>query len=393
MDLNKQKIEFFKKWRKEYKLLLLIFLFGLSLRLLGLINISLAGDNLLHWKIAGDIAGKGIFPLLGPKASINANFNLGPFYYYLLSIPYFIGHGNFKVAVVFFSVLSSLSIVLLYFVSLRWFSKKHSLEISLLYATSAYMISIGNFPWNPYILPLFILLSLYFINKIKDGKFYYLSFFSLSYSFCLQAHATSIFLLPVFLYLLPFKKLPAKHIFLSLLTLILANFPWIYFSITTNFSQINAALSIFFQTKNEQCSFSYWFINHGHGEHCFAYFRNTLFAFRFITMSLFNTTNILVVFLSVVIIAAFFIKTKIKENKFLLIWLLIPILIFLTYSNFIYLHYFLILTPLPFFLFVAILSKIEKYNIKELSLSVYVIFLLVIFNIFQYINSLGFPRG
>lgn len=379
--------------KKDKYIILLLFILGLLLRVSGIFNIVLAGDNLLHWKIAGLIAENGIFPLLGPKASVNPGFDLGPAYYYLLAIPYWIGQGNFKIAVVFFSILNSFSIPLLYYVSKRWFSKIKSLQITALFTFSAYLISVQNFPWNPYILPFFIILSLFFINKVNKKKYLYFALLALSYSVCLQAHATAVFLLPVFIYLLPYKKIPLKHYLTAAVVFLIANFPWIYVNFTSGFSQLTAALSIFEAGKIEVCSFSGWLLNHGNGESCFSYFRNTLFSFRFITMSIFDTRNILVVFISLFLIGLYFLKEKMKEKKFLMVWLFVPMFLFLFYSSFIYLHYFLILTPLPFYLFVVLLSKLERFKKRDALLINIIIISVILLNIVQYLYSLRLLRG
>ena len=347
----------------------------------------------MHWKIAGDIVTKGIFPLLGPRASLTGNFNLGPLYYYLLAIPYWLGRGDFRVDIIFFAVLNSLSIPLLYLTAKRWFSKEQSLKISLLFTVSAYFIQIQSFPWNPYILPFFIILCLYFINKTRQEKLHNFIFLTISYAICLQLHATTIFLLPVFLYLLPVRKIPAKYYLLALCVLLAVNFPWIWVNLTTNFSQIHAAILILTQGKVEQCSFVGWLANHGNGERCFWYFRNTLLAFRFLTVSLFGLNSIPLALISLFVIAYYFIRTKLKENRYLFVWFLIPLFLFLFYSNDIYLHYFLILTPVPFFLFVIFLSKIENLG-KRWTIFANVVFVFVILmNLMQYFWSLQFIRG
>jgi 4-amino-4-deoxy-L-arabinose transferase-like glycosyltransferase len=398
MDILRQKAAKILKrtliiFKKEKHLLLAIFILGLLLRLTGLLNITLAGDNLLHWRIAGEIVTKGASPLLGPRASITGDFNLGPFYYYLLAIPYWLGRGDFRAAIVFFAFLNSLSIPLLYLVAKRWFSKWQSLKISFLFVCSAYFIQIQSFPWNPYALPFFIILCLYFINKIHQRKFLNFIFLSLSYAICLQLHATAIFLLPIFIYLLPLKKIPLRHYLLGLSLFLSFNLPWIWVNLVSNFSQTRAAFFIFNQDNTKHCSFISWLANHGNGERCFWYFRNTLFAFRFLTVSLFDINNVFLALLGMATIALYFIKTKLRENRYLFVWFFVPMLLFLFYSNSIYLHYFLILTPLPFLLFVALLNKIENKG-KQWAFIANALYILVIaINLLQYVWSLQFVRG
>jgi hypothetical protein len=389
MDLfRKQTAKILKYFKKEKRLLILILFLGLILRLFGLLNITLAGDNLLHWKIAGEIATHGFLPLLGPRASITESFNLGPLYYYLLAIPYFLGEGNFKIAIIFFAILNSLSIFVLFYVAKRWFSKIDSLKICLLYAVSSYYVQIQSFPWNPNVLPLFIILCLYFVNKVFEKKFLNIIFFAICFGICLQLHATAIFLLPVFIYLMNFKKVPLKYYLLGGVFIIAVNFPWILVNLTTNFSQIKAAQSIFISTKAEQCSILNWVANHGNGEKCFWYLRNTLLSFRFLTVSIFGINSIPLALLGMGITLWYFVKTQFKENIYLLFWATLIAACFLFYSNNIYLHYFIIMTPLPFFLIVTYFKKIKwKPVVNGLFISI------IIINLIQYFWSLQFLRG
>ena len=398
MDLSRQKTNkviknIFTFFKKERNTLCLIFILGFLLRLLGLINITFAGDNLLHWKIAGEIATKGIFPLLGPRASLTGSFNLGPFYYYLLAIPYWIGGGNFKIAIIFVALLNSFSIPLLYLAAKRWFSNRQALMISLLFACSAYFIQIQSFPWNPYILPLFIILSLYFVNKIAEMKYVNFIYFAASFAVCLQLHATAIFLLPVFLYLMNAKKIPIKYYLFGTIALLVINLPWIWMNLTSNFSQIKAGLLILAPGKTEQCSIVDWLKNHGNGEKCFWYFRNTLFAFRFLNTGLFDIGSVLPALFSLGFVGLYFIKTKLKENRYIFVWLFVPILLFLFYSNSIYLHYFLILTPVPFFIFIMFLDKLESKKGRWFLIAKILFWVVIIINICQYVWSLQFIRG
>jgi 4-amino-4-deoxy-L-arabinose transferase-like glycosyltransferase len=363
------------------------------LRLFGVLNITLSGDNLTHWKIAGEIATKGMFPLLGPRASLTGDFNLGPFYYYLLAIPYWLGRGDFRVAIIFFAVLNSLSIPLLYLVAKRWFSKHQSMLISLLFASSAYFIQIQSFPWNPYVLPLFIILSLYFVNKVSEKKYINFFFFAISYAICLQLHATAIFLLPVFISLLPIRKIPLKYYLLGIGTLVVVNLPWVFVNLTSNFSQIKAGLLIFSPIKSEQCSITNWLTTHGNGERCFWYFRNTLFVFRFFSVSIFGINSIPLSLLTMTVTALYFIKTRLKENKYLFVWLLTPILLFLFYSNNIYLHYFLILTPVPFFLLMVYLEKLKTRKGRWILIGNLLYSIIILTNLCQYVWSLQLIRG
>ena len=380
------------KHKNEQKILFFIFLGGLLLRLLSLFNTTLSGDFASYWKIAGNIT-KGVFPLLGPVASVNDSFHLGTFFYYFLSIPYLIGNGDYHVAIIFFSIINSLSIYPLYKVCKRLFSVSQSLKITALYTFSSYIMSIQSFPWNSYILPLLNILSLYCVIQVQKGRSLFVPLLFLCFGISLQAHATALFVIPIFLLLLPFKKIPLKFYFAGILLFILSLSPWIYYDLSTNFGQSKAAIAIFQTGKTEQCSIVSYLANHGHGERCFSQIRNTLFVFRLFTMSLFNTQNIVVVMLTIFTVAAILVKGKLPQRKLFILWIGVPLVLYLFYSSNVYLHYFLILIPIPFFLMVLLLDKLSVFGKFGNRLSNLLFAALILLNIWFYIASLHSLRG
>lgn len=113
--------------------------------------------------------GIGELPLLGPRAA-GTYLRLGPMFYYLeyLSAKIF---GNtppgMAVVVLIFSVLA---IPLFYFFCRRYFGKKISFGLLLLFATSLYLIMYSRFAWNPNPIPFFILALCYSLLRIADSE-------------------------------------------------------------------------------------------------------------------------------------------------------------------------------------------------------------------------------
>lgn len=373
--------------------LYLIVIVGFVLRIFGLINISLGGDFEYHWSVAGSIVGGGNLPVLGPSASINSEFHLGPFYYYLLAIPYLLGAGNFKIAVIFFSLISSLSIILLYEVSRYWFSEIQSLKIASLYAFSSYMITIGNFPWNAYLVPSFVILNLYFLVKIRKIQYRYLVPLGITYALALQAHATTFFLAPFIFLQIPFKKIKLSYFIISFTLFFLTLSPWLIAQYQQNFFQFRQVGSTLFGQHNQDCSFTWWLANHGHGERCFHYLRNTLFVFRLFSVSLFTVSNISTVLLVAVLSLYALLSAKLQQKRSFIFWLVSVLLLYLFYSANIYLHYMLILIPLPFFVFILFLQKIEGIPGFGKQVSNVILILTLINNLMHFFISLGAGRS
>lgn len=376
----------------EKLIVTIFFLLALSLRLLGLSNIRLRGDFAYHWAIAGKIVKEGSYPLLGPSASINPTIHLGPFYYYLLSIPYFIGNGNYKIAIIFFSLLNSLSIFPLFYVSKKWFSKKASFQIITLYSISSYLIQIQNFPWNPYIIPTIIIFSFFCLLKVKEKPGFYLPILFLLLGLGIQSHATFLFLIPLFLIYIPFRKISGKVILASLLIFFLPNLPWFYYEVNNHYLQIKEIFNVF-SPSSEICNFSIWLKVHGHGERCFHQIRNTLFIFRLISQSLFSTRNLPFVIISFFMTLYTLVKAKNSQKIFFIIWIMSIFIFFMFYSQNIYLHFFLILVPLPIFIFVLFLERIRKMKRPGGIIAQTIFIAIVSWNLIDYLYSLLSTRG
>jgi hypothetical protein len=372
--------------------LFLIFFLALILRLLGLINIRLEGDFAYHWNIIGDMIRGRNFLLLGPTTSVNPIIHLGPFYYYLLSIPYLLGGGNYKIAIIFFSILNSMSIFPLYYISKVWFSKRASLQIISLYSFSSYLIQVQNFPWNPFVIPTLVIFSLYLLVKIREKYVNYLPllFFLLGLGF--SFHATFLFIIPLFLIFIPYKRISRNIIIISSLLFFLPFFTWLYYEVINNFIQTKEILTIFSPNK-EICDFSVWIRTHGNGERCFHQIRNTLFIFRSFSQSLFATQNLFFVITSFIITSCTLFKTKSSQKIFFLVWISVVFLLFLTYSRNVYLHFFLIIIPLPFFILVLFLERIERMKSHGIILSNIFFLITIGWNFINYINSLLVVRG
>ncbi len=382
-----------KKKITTRKILIAIFIIGFILRLTGLYNITLDGDFKYHWSVARQIVVEGNTPLLGPVASVNEALHLGPFYYYLLAIPYALGNGNFHAAIIFFSLINSLSIFVLFKALIHWFPKSISLKIVALYAFSAYMVVIQSFPWNPFILPALISLALYCIAKIQRKESAYFPALAITLGLSIQAHATAIFLLPAVALLLPLKKVPLRIITLGLISFFITMMPWIYVDITSNFAQTKEAFAVFQPAYNTTCSITDYLKHHGNGERCFSQIRNSLYVVKMFTMSLFNSQNLLNVVLFALVSAIFILKENFKLKKVLLLWIGVPWLLYFFYSSNVYLHYFLIFFPMPFILCVLLLEKVASLHTRAKLISNVVFYLILLLNLFAIFTQLGIRRG
>lgn len=376
----------------EKKLLFAVLILGLILRLLGVVNISFSGDFAIHWKKANEILNLETNPFLGPNASINPNLYLGPFYYYLLIIFYLIGKGNFVSAIIFFSIINTFSIFILYKICKNWFTSGTALRITALFSVSSFVIISQNYPWNPHLLILLNLSAVYIIQKISEGKITYLTPLLLIMGLLLQAHATAILLFPFYLYFLPYKKLKLSDFLPGLGLILLTLVPWLLANLYCHNCQINELIKTLQPVSGNSCNFFQWLIKHGNGETCFQFIRNPLFILRLFSTSLFTAKNIIGLILSFLLIIWFIVKHKSKVKQFLLFWFLIPSFLFLFYNKNVYPHYFLIFLPLPFIFFVLFLDDIEKGLKHGKIISGFIYGVSFLANLISYLLSLGSMR-
>lgn len=141
-------------------------------------------------------------PLLGPKAG-GTYLRLAPGYYYLEYISARVFGGSPAGMAGFVAVFSILAIPLFYLLLKRYFSRRLSLGLTLLFSVSAYFVMYGRFAWNPNLLPFFILLGFYALlravdqNEARRGLWFIISVSSLT--FATHFHFLAFLALPIIL--------------------------------------------------------------------------------------------------------------------------------------------------------------------------------------------------
>lgn len=146
------------------------------------------------------------FPAIGPTTSVGQVY-LGPFYYYFIApwlLLFWFNPLGLAFGVAFFS---SLSVLITYFVVKELFNENVALLSSFFTAFSSTLVEYSRFSWNPNLLPVFTLLTVYFFVKAFESKkwqYYIVSGAFLSFS--IQLHYLALILLPpvAFLFILRF---------------------------------------------------------------------------------------------------------------------------------------------------------------------------------------------
>lgn len=220
---------------KEILILIFLFIIGFIIRLYKL------SDNLFFGYEQGRDAEiiKGIysfkhFVLTGPSTSIGGVFH-GPWYYYIMAVPYDLSLGNPQVAAYFLVILGSLVPIVIYFLAKDFFkSKSWAAFAGILTVFSYEYILYSRWLSNVSPAPLFIALAFLFLWKYNcSNKFFHFLLFVISASLAsLFQMILSFQFIFVFLFLLIFKlsKVPSfKFLIFSVLSVVLLFAPLIIF--------------------------------------------------------------------------------------------------------------------------------------------------------------------
>ncbi len=136
------------------------------------------------------------FPAIGAPTSIGQVY-LGPFYYYFIA-PWLLLFNFNPIGPAFGTAfISSLFIILNFFLVREIFNRKTALISTAFLSLSAVIVSFSRFSWNPNLLPLFTLVTIYFVIKSFKTNlsiFYILAGAFLSFSIQLHYLALILFL-------------------------------------------------------------------------------------------------------------------------------------------------------------------------------------------------------
>jgi hypothetical protein len=184
--------------------------------------------------------------LLGPRVQGPEGFYLPPYFFYLVSPFYAIGHGSPLVTTSFVMVWSALFFGVSYFVISKLFNKTAALVFLSLWAVNPLAVSIDTIAWNPVVIPLMAMLYIYAV--FRKTPFWAGLILGLGVSFHTQFLFMSLLLMPLVIEIIKQKKL------LDLLKMF-AGFaipflPILIFDLRHNFLNIKLAFGFFGSLNN-----------------------------------------------------------------------------------------------------------------------------------------------
>jgi len=313
--------------------------------------------------------------LIGPGTSIG-NMYLGPLYYYLMLLPLFLSNFSPVGPAIQIALFGVATIALLWWVGRQWFGRASALAISLLYSLSPTVITYSHSSWNPNIMPLFSLLSLYGIWKVwRLGYWRWLIGVGICFAFVLNSHYLGLLLGPViFIFWLLAKKKTSwiRYTLISAVAFSILMSPLLIFDLRHNWVNFNA-ISEFFSNRQTTVNLKIY----KSAPNLFPIWEN-------ISASLLSAKNEQLGNITAIVLAIFtplllIVKRKSKQFPdliFTLVWILTGLIGLGLYKQHIYDHYFAFLWPAMFLLLGFVLDYL--ISIKYIKyLVIFIICLLV----------------
>ena len=313
------------------------------------------------------------FFLIGPVTGIDGVF-LGPFYYYLLALLYWLGRGSPVFAAAGLVWLTVGAVFLIYFLARKIYNGKVGLLAAFLYGFSSTLVVFSRWLSNPEPLPFFtllVLLCLYFWMEKRQDWFLVPAAFILG--LCLQLEAASaVFFLPAAVIFLFWQRRIVRRpviLLLALLAFSITLLPQMIFNWRHD-GILFAAFKKFLVTDR---SFRFSFVQ-TLKDRCLIYY--DAFAGKFFAGHKFFKMMVLALFSA----GLWFSRQKVlnQGGKLLAIWLLTPLVCFLFYHGnhgYVWDYYFTGYIPAFVILFSAgVFYLMKKWRFLGLFLAIFLLF-------------------
>lgn len=318
--------------------------------------------------------------LVGPRASV-AGFFMGPFYFYLITMPLLVFKMNPIGLGYFCSTLGVLTVALVYFISRKFYDVKTALLVAAMYAVGNTVIVYSRMAWNPSPAPLFtvlLLISLYYYQTKSSSKSLLAAWVCLGLG--MQLHYTFLYLfapLVVVLFVINqnFGK-TLKQILMGISIIVLLNLSLIVFDLRHHFI---TSLAFKEFLLGDKIGFSFLlFLGR--------YWQNTK---QLMSLTLVNGFDGSIAAVSLLVFLGYFLFKKIKNyGLYLGVMIFISLFFLSLFKGTVQLYYFNFLLPLPFLFLGYVVHNLTKIKGSGLLLPVvFAIFFLTNLN-----NNLNLPK-
>ncbi|MBI2028390.1 MAG: hypothetical protein HYT07_02160 [Candidatus Levybacteria bacterium] len=190
---------------KTFALFVLIFILLIFLRFYDIDTRSSFGfDQVNNAWAAKKIIVNHEFPLLGFQAKVNSGIYIGPFYYYLIAIVYFLTDLNPIASGIMAGVTSIFTFLTLFYITGKIFHVNAAIIAVFLNTVSFFAINFDRVQGPVNFIPLISLIIFFALYKIVTGSPKFILLLSFAFGFSLHVHITSIFFPIIILLSLPF---------------------------------------------------------------------------------------------------------------------------------------------------------------------------------------------
>jgi len=318
-------------------------------------------------------------PLVGMQAKLNSGIYIGPLYYYLITPVYFMFDLDPIASGYIAGVTSILTFLVLFIVIKRLFNEGTAFISVFLYTVTITYIQADRIQWPVNFIPLISLLVFYSLTNVFQRKYLHLLYLGIWIGLSFHIHLTSIFYPLFIIAALPFFPRTKQTLLfggLGILSVITLISPLLYYHLI---SQATATGTLYAQSIY-------------HGLHLRRMLQLSSDAFielgNFTVFPIFSFFRFLILPL---FIFAYVRKKRTREKLLvvylLLIWFIVPWIVFSTYSGDLTGYYF----SLTRLLSIAVVSYLlYKLFTIHLMLKVLVVILLGIYgyaNISQYLST------
>lgn len=277
------------------------------------------------------------YPLLGMVAKQNSGFYIGPFYYYLVAVFYFFTRLDPIASPILAGCTALFSFWVIYWVSCRLFNGKVALISCFIYTFSYFIINTERNQWPVNFIAPIGLLIFYYIYKIMTGETKYIIHLAAAVGLSFHIHFTSIFypiIILLSLPMVPISKKTWKHVLVAIPAFLVFMIPQ----------------TIYYLQANKQSSlgnYAGYFQSYYHGFHLQRMLQlshDAFIKFQSVLEKPYGTLRNAVFFYIPLFYAAYWHKHKnpqrIRLYYLIALWILVPWIVFTTYSGEISDYYF-----------------------------------------------------
>ncbi len=177
------------------------------------------------------------YPLLGMVAKGNSGIYIGPLYYYLVAVFYFFTRLDPIASPILAGCTALFSFWVIYAVSRRLFDGKVAVIACFIYTFSSTIIEAERIQWPVNFVAPLALLIFYFLYKVMTGDMKYVIYLAIAAGLSFHIHFTSIFfpiIIALSLPLVPFNKKIWKYILIAVPLFLLFITPQVIYYLTAD---------------------------------------------------------------------------------------------------------------------------------------------------------------